>query len=296
MLEVRYRCRQAFSDGRAILFVVILSVVCSFFLTLVVSFLKDRKEEARELERSKQLLLAARIYSPDGYFLLSKDGRRVPAKNIGQGKLDFGTVHDKASDKDVREVYRRRVFERVIDRDGNIMTEAQANTDSQAFLRAWQQSNDRDKGLLPLYKIVDNNGEEIESYVIPVSGLGLWDKIFGYIAVLKDGMTVQGIAWYDQKETPGLGATITEPSWQKQFFGKKIFQPNDQGVIDTHSSPIGITVVKGRVVDVLGKTPKAENAVDGMAGATLTGNGVERAYKNSLEPYRKFFEKISGEG
>ena len=59
------------------------------------------------------------------------------------------------------------------------------------------------------------------------------------------------------------------------------------------TAPVGITVVRGKVVEVVGDNPKAFSAVDGMPGATLTGNGVTKAYKDTLAPYRPFFIKLS---
>ncbi len=53
--------------------------------------------------------------------------------------------------------------------------------------------------------------------------------------------------------------------------------------------------MKGKVADVFDQTPRAKSAVDGMAGATLTGNGVTDAYKNALAPYRPFLIRIHDE-
>ncbi len=47
-------------------------------------------------------------------------------------------------------------------------------------------------------------------------------------------------------------------------------------------------MVRGKVSEVYGDSPKAKSAVDGMSGATLTGNGVTAAYKDVLEAYRAF--------
>ncbi len=134
------------------------------------------------------------------------------------------------------------------------------------------------------------------AYIIPVNGMGLWDAIYGYLALDPNGDTVRGISWYDQKETPGLGALITEWSWQKQFPGKLIFQESGGGKTDFKSAPIGIQVVRGKVAEVYGKSPKSKSAVDGMAGATLTGNGVTDAYKNTLEAYRPFLVQLAVKG
>jgi Na+-transporting NADH:ubiquinone oxidoreductase subunit C len=149
-----------------------------------------------------------------------------------------------------------------------------------------------------IYEILPNSNSNHnskinpEGYVIPVNGFGLWDAIYGYLAIAPDGNTVIGISWYDQKETPGLGANISEAYWQDLFPGKKIFMQSPDGKTDFKSAPLGITIVKGKVAEVLGSSPKAFSAVDGMAGATLTGNGVTDAYRDVLSAYRPFFMKL----
>ncbi len=47
---------------------------------------------------------------------------------------------------------------------------------------------------LPLF-ISDNNGQKV--YVAPIRGKGLWDAIWGYVAIDKE-MVVQG-AFFDQQ-------------------------------------------------------------------------------------------------
>ena len=58
------------------------------------------------------------------------------------------------------------------------------------------------------------------------------------------------------------------------------------------TAPLGITVVKGRVKDRFGDSAPSKSAVDGISGATFTGDGVTNAYKESLAPYRPLFIKI----
>ena len=60
--------------------------------------------------------------------------------------------------------------------------------------------------------------------VIPVTGMGLWGPVWGYIALEKDMDTVAGIIMAHKGETPGLGAEIATPKYQAQFVGKKIFR------------------------------------------------------------------------
>ena len=64
--------------------------------------------------------------------------------------------------------------------------------------------------------------------------------------------------WYDQKETPGLGANIAEAYWQSLFPSKKLFQEGADGKTDFKTAPLGITVVKGKVSEVLGDVTKGK--------------------------------------
>ena len=160
----------------------------------------------------------------------------------------------------------------------------------EVYLRDYKKTGYYKESLKLVYKIFSNEEKDkkIEGYVFPVNGMGLWDAIYGYLAIETDADTVIGISWYDQKETPGLGANISEPEWQSQFPNKKIFQESANGTTDFQTAPLGIIVVKGKVNEVIGNSPKALSAVDGMAGATLTGNGVQNAYRDVLAAYRPF--------
>jgi Na+-transporting NADH:ubiquinone oxidoreductase subunit C len=277
-----------------ILFMVALSFVCALILSTLASALQEPQETARELDRSKQMLIAARILSPYGYFLVKDNGGKfVPAKLAKDGMLVPSEQELFASQDEILEVYRTRIQAFLVDSKGQPFTFQEADIDEQKYLQEYRKTG---YYLLPyklIYKIYANPAEgqkerPIEGYVIPVNGMGLWDAIYGYLAVETNGNIVIGISWYDQKETPGLGANIAEPEWQSQFPGKHLFQESPSGKTDFKTAPLGITVVKGKVNEVLGDSPKALSAVDGMAGATLTGNGVMNAYRDVLAAYRPF--------
>lgn len=277
---------------------IILSFVCAVVLSILASALKVPQEEAKELDRSKQMMIAARIFSHGGYFLIKNDqGEYVPAKYSRNGILVPGTISDTPSNNDILEVYKKRFVPFLVDDKGNSTTFEKAGIDMNDYIASYRKSGYYRQPYKLIYKILPNKENDTNpiGYVIPVNGFGLWDAIYGYLAIEPDGETVIGISWYDQKETPGLGANIAEPEWQDLFPGKKIFQPSAGGTIDPATAPIGIVVVKGKVSEVLGAVPKAESAVDGMPGATLTGNGVTDAYRNVLEAYRPFFIKLNSE-
>lgn len=123
--------------------------------------------------------------------------------------------------------------------------------------------------------IVKNDAGEVTRLVLPVHGSGLWDLMYGLLALDADGNTVRELVYYQHKETPGLGGEIQNPSWKAKWDGKKIFSDGD----------VAIQVNKG---DNSGD----QYAVDALSGATLTSNGVQNTLtywmgENGYGPYLK---------
>lgn len=281
------------SNAYTIIFMVVLSFICALILSLLASALAKPKEVAKELDRSKQMMIAAKILSPEGYFLLdSKNGEKIPALLNKEGVLVEDPGKIEATKDQLLEEYAKRFVPFLVNNKGERKSFKELGIDPAQYEREYRKTGYYKQPWKLIYEIVPNGAKENKSkpegYVIPVNGYGLWDAIYGYLAIRPDGDTVIGITWYDQKETPGLGANIAEPSWQKLFDGKKIFQESPDGKTDFKTAPLGITVVKGKVSEVLGTTPKSKSAVDGMTGATLTGNGVTDAYRDVLSAYRPF--------
>lgn len=294
---------QGKTNAETIYFMVILSFVCALILSVLASALAEPKEIAKDLDRSKQMMIAAKILSHDGYFLLeSSEGKYIPAK-FQDGTLIAATEKEYATQKELLEVYRLRLEPLLVDGKGNLKTFAEAGINEDEYLAKFKKTGYYLQPLKLLYKIRSNPAAHAAAsehaaatgFVFPVNGFGLWDAIYGYLAIAMDGDTVIGSTWYDQKETPGLGANIADAPWQNLFPGKLIFQPGADGKTDFKTAPLGINVVKGKVSEVLGNSPKARSAVDGMAGATLTGNGVTDAYKDVLAGYRPFLLKLHQE-
>lgn len=134
----------------------------------------------------------------------------------------------------------------------------------------------KDKGKHPVF-IAEKDGQKY--YILPVRGMGLWDIIWGYVAV-DENLTVKGIIFDHKGETPGLGGEITQKYFQDRFIGEKIFDANGE----YH----GLTVVKG----YKGGDDKADGEVDAISGATLTGNGVSAMLMKGLEPYENYLKTI----
>ncbi len=110
----------------------------------------------------------------------------------------------------------------------------------------------------------------LSKIILPVSGYGLWSTLHGFLALQADGNTVADITFYAHGETPGLGDFISKPAWRELWRDKRLF---DQ------SGNLKIEVVKGRVP---AGDPLADYHVDGVSGATLTGNGVTKLLQHWL--------------
>lgn len=107
----------------------------------------------------------------------------------------------------------------------------------------------------PVYML--HRDGELALLVLPVNGLGFQSMLYGYLALEGDLTTIAGLTFYEHAETPGLGARIEEPSWEALWSGREIAGPD---------GAIQIEVVRG--------VASAPYQVDGISGATRTGNGV----------------------
>jgi len=112
-----------------------------------------------------------------------------------------------------------------------------------------------------LVYLVRRDGQ-LSRVILPVHGYGLWSTMYGFLAVRADGNTVADITFYAHGETPGLGDFISKPEWRSSWRDKRLFD---------ESGELRIRIVKGRVS---ADDPGADYEVDGVSGATLTGNGV----------------------
>lgn len=93
--------------------------------------------------------------------------------------------------------------------------------------------------------------------VFPIFGQGYTSTIKGFLALEGDMETVAALTITEQGETPGLGANIENASWQALWPGTSL--------VDADGN-LAIEVVQGG-----GSQPWQ---VDGITGATRTGNGI----------------------
>ena len=167
------------------------------------------------------------------------------------------------------------------------------NIDAQNFDMFSEQDNtftllaDDPAGIVSIPKyasiyFVRSEDDEIESIILPVYGYGLWSTMYGFIAMETDLNQVKGLKFYDQAETPGLGAEVDNPRWRAQWEKKFIF--DDEGNIRVHVSKNA------------SNSADADYGVDAISGASMTSRGVEnllrfwfgeQGFKNFIQNYKE---------
>ena len=135
-----------------------------------------------------------------------------------------------------------------------------------------------------LVYLVREDGE-VSRIILPVSGYGLWSTLYGFLALEPDGNTVADIVFYAHGETAGIGDFVGKPSWRSLWPGKRAYDETGE---------LQVRIVKGRVA---ADDPLRDFHVDGVSGATLTGNGVTNLLRYWLgeDGYGPFLRRIRGE-
>jgi Na+-transporting NADH:ubiquinone oxidoreductase subunit C len=124
------------------------------------------------------------------------------------------------------------------------------------------------------------DASELRLVILPVRGAGYQSMLKGYLALRADLNTVAALTFHEQEETPGMGARIEEEAWQALWPGKQV--ADAEGVIR-------IEVVKGAGAGM--------HEVDGISGATRTGNGVSNLLRFWLGPdgYGPYLDRLRTE-
>ena len=240
-------------NGYTVIFAGIMVVVVGSILAFLASALRPNIEENLRFEKQQNILYAM---------------------GVNENGDDAGSVHFVPADK-VEGEFTTFIKDQLVI-EGNKPVE-----DKEAYLiEMKKQLAEKKEGKpykLPVF-IGEKDGKEF--YVLPMYGKGLWDAIWGFIA-LDNTMTVQGVYFDHKGETPGLGANIKQRYFMDDFVGESILNGTKYQ---------GISVAKGNN-DPLNKD-KEDNEVDALAGATITGNGVTAMIKETVELYKPYLETI----
>ena len=186
------------------------------------------------------------------------------------------TKFDKKPDVEVAAIFTNQVKGVVIDANGTVV-EGKVAADIDMEKEEKKAESDR------LYPVFEYKSGDKTYYILSVRGNGLWDKIWGWIAVENDeDRTVAGVAFGHKGETPGLGAEIKDNNGWKSFFGGR------DGVklrLYENGSYKSIKVVKGAAKD-------RKFEIDGISGATVTCNGVSEMLERGLAVYMPYLDSI----
>ena len=245
------------SNIYTILFAAVVVTVSAVLLAVAVMVLKPAQERNKRQEKMTDIM-----------YTIGLDKETLSKKAVAEGKkLNYEII----------EAYFNKYFAKqyALKADGSVDDAVKA---FDIKMKAEVKKPEAEQRY-PVF-IADMDGKKY--YVMPLYGKGLWDDIWGYIALEADVNTVKGVKFGHKGETPGLGAEITKKWFENQFTGEKIF--------DNDGSFKGITLLKGN------KDPenkdKEDHEVDAISGSTLTSNGVTDMIQERLQHYVPFFNKI----
>lgn len=256
---------QRSSIGYTIGFAGVICVVCAVLVSTAAVTLRDRQQANAELDRKKNVLLAAGLATADESLDRAEVERRFASFEVVAIDLESGEVAD---DLDVATYDQRR---------------AQADpTQSRAVPR-----NDAQVTRVPnrvlAYRQVNDAGQ-VELLVLPIEGKGLWSTMYGFLALGADLTTVRGLTYYQHGETPGLGGEVDNPRWKALWPDRKAFD---------ESGDVALELVRGSA----GPPETDPYRVDGLAGATITSRGVSHMIAFWLGPqgYGPYLERLKKE-
>ncbi|MEJ6793332.1 MAG: Na(+)-translocating NADH-quinone reductase subunit C [Lacinutrix sp.] len=257
-------------NSYTILFAIAMVLVVGSLLAFTASSLKPAITKNKEIEKQQNILYAMGVNG-----------------NESAGDITF-VAKEKAVESFTANVSEQIVLEvkdgkvlKVMTRD-EFMKSKDQGAGKEPFLidikKEQTKAKNGESRFLPLFKGLQD-GKTV--YVTVVRGKGLWDAIWGYVA-LDENMVVQGAFFDHAGETPGLGANIKQRYFMDDFKGEKLL--TDAGVFK------GIKVAKGNNDPV--NNDKDDYEVDALAGATITGDGVSAMIKKDLKLYMPYFMNL----
>jgi Na+-transporting NADH:ubiquinone oxidoreductase subunit C len=238
------------STRYTVLFATGVSVVCALLVATAAVGLRGRQEANAQLYKQKNVLLAASL-AQAGQDISRAEVQAIFDQRITVRALDLGSGRLLAPEQfDVKGYDPRKAR-------------------SDPALSRPAPPNDAQVARLPkvttVYQVKGADGG-VEQLVLPIEGMGMWGTVYGFLALDRDGRTVRGLTFYEQKETPGLGGEISNPKWQALWVGRKAY--------DANWVP-QLAVIKGQA----GPPEKDPHRVDGLSGATITSNGITRVVR-----------------
>lgn len=232
---------------------------------------------------SVMVIIAAAVLSAAAMFLKPMQETNMAIEKMG-GILESAMIEDVEADETIS-LFNEYVIETiVVDQNGEVIesqTEGSKENGTAFGINLKEELYKKSKGdpfQMPIY-VIEKKGKKL--FIFPLLGSGLWGNIYGNLALNEDYNTIYGVTFSHDKETPGLGAEITENFFTKQFVSKEIF--------DAQGRFTSIKVVKGGASTL--PTAQQIHGVDAISGGTITSVGVDDMLRNVLEAYLPYIEK-----
>jgi Na+-transporting NADH:ubiquinone oxidoreductase subunit C len=141
----------------------------------------------------------------------------------------------------------------------------QVKSNSNKTIELFIENIDRDMPTqLPIFEIKNSN-----DVILPFSGKGMWDKIWGAVLLNRDSLLVKNIFFNHRGETPGLGAEIKYSQFENQFENKKISLTSNSFTLKENG----------------------KNNIDGLTGATITSESVVNILNEYMLNYKTYLEE-----
>ena len=229
------------SLGKTVGIVVAVCLVCSIVVSGAAVGLRSLQQTNAALDKKSNILNAAGLYEMgmSNNAIESTYSERVEQRYVN---LEEGTfVEAPAPDYDMYKAAKQTEYSTKVT-NSNVGFQRRPNVASVYLVR--------------------NEAGDVSRIILPVHGSGLWDLMYGFLAVDADGQTVRELIYYQQKETPGLGGEVQNPAWQDKWDGKELYEDGE----------VAIRVVKNA-------NPSNPHTIDALSGATLTSNGVENTIR-----------------
>lgn len=260
------------SISRVFTVAIVLCVVSALFVAGSVVLLRPAQVANKLLDTQRNILVAAGLYS-DGVNIESVFEKKITVRIVDLRTGEIVSDPAAAGIADI-DAYDQRVA-----------TKDPARSD--AIPAGLDIAKIRRKAHFAKIYLINDDSGTLEKVVLPISGYGLWSTMYGYLVLGSDLNTVVGITFTEHGETPGLGGEVDNPKWKAQWPGKKIY--DESGTLVTHLKKGGINPED--------PVDRVHN-VDGLAGATLTSNGVNYVIKYWLgdEGFGPFLKKLKAQG
>lgn len=241
------------SPLRSLAVLLVVALVCSVLVSLSAVILRPIQAENERIERYRQIVVLAGLIEDDvddAAIAAAVERLEVQVVNLDTGEFSTGMSPEA--------VNARRAAS-----DPALST---AIPEAQDSARIGRRSR---------YEVIFlvRDGARLSRVILPVHGQGMWSTLYGLVALKADLNTIAAATFYEQAETAGLGDQIEDPAWLARWSGRRIFGP---------AGDIRFQVAAGPVE---AGSPAAAYQVDGLSGATITGNAVTALVRFWFGPY-----------